>query len=364
MEKDKNVNTQTLPDPSPTMSPVETGITLDQLIFDGFATHWDIARNSARVSSAVYKIIATIDDTIQRDVEVYINVLREQSLVSLAKQNLLFHQTIMRMIELRTKNGISRRADLFQAKGRLALAQSNVLAELSNIQDAKANFYRVVGVNPENLVMPSHPASRYLPASMTEAIKLGFKNNPVIKSADADIQAAIAQHRTSYSTNYPHLDLELNASRDRNTGGVRGPTFQEYAKVRLSYNLYNGGADLSKQRETAFQEQEAKDIKYRAIRQMIEATKLTWDSLVTARQQLSFLKAHVEETEATVRAYAQEYRIGQRTLLDLLDSQNELFSAKRAYIQGKYVLLESEYRILRDMGLSIAAFKISPSMIL
>lgn len=364
IENDRNVNTQVLPDTSPNMAPREATVTLNQMIFDGFATKWDVARNTARVDSAGYRILATINDTVQRNVEVYLGVLREQELVQLTQQNLAFHETILRMIELRTKSGVSRTADLYQARGRTSLARSNLLAELSNIKDAKANFYRTIGLTAENLSLPAHPNKKYLPSTLVEAVSIALKNNPVIKTADADINAAVAQHNFAYSANYPRFDLELSANRDRNTGGVRGASFEEYAKIRMSYNIYNGGADISKQQETAFQEQQAKDIRQRAIRQLVEAVKLTWDSLTTARNQLAWLKAHQKEAEETVRAYAQEYQIGQRTLLDLLDSQNELFSARRAYVQGRYEVLLGEYRILRDMGLSIAALNLTKDVVL
>ena len=364
LENDRNVNTQVLPDTSPTMSPVEASISIDQMLFDGFATKWDVARNTAKADSAGYKVIATIQDTVNRNVEVYIGVLREKQLVELAEHNLKFHETIMNMIELRTKSGVSRRADLFQANGRLALARSNLLAEASNIKDARANFYRTIGIAPENLTLPGHPNRKFLPATVLEAITIAVKNNPVIKTADADINAAIAQHNVAYSSNYPHFDLQLSANRSRNVSGVRGPSFQEYAKVRMSYNLYNGGADLTKQQETAYQEQQAKEIRNRAIRELVEETKLTWNSLVTAREQLNWLMRHQKETEATVQAYAHEYQIGQRTLLDLLDSQNELFAARRAYVQGQYTVLLAEYRLLKDMGLAVAAFDIAKDVTL
>lgn len=364
IESDRNVNTQILPDPSPTMAPREATVTLDQMIFDGFATKWDVERNTARVSSAGYKMLSTIEDTVQRNVEVYIGVLRERDLETLTQQNLKFHESIYKMIELRAKSGVTRRADLFQAQGRLSLARSNVLAEISNVKDAQANFYRTIGLAPENLSAPSHPSQKYLPSSLQEAISISLKNNPVIKTADADINAAVAQHNFAYAGNYPRFDLELSANRDRNTSGVRGASFEQYAKLRMTYNLYNGGADISKQQETAFQEQQAKDIRQRAIRQLVEAVKLTWDSLTTARQQLAWLKAHQTQAEETVKAYAQEYRIGQRTLLDLLDSQNELFSARRAYIQGRYEVMLAEYRILRDMGLNIAALNLAKDLVL
>jgi len=358
----ENSNTIATSNPEPLMPKREAGITLDQNIFEGFATQSDVARNSARVSSAVYKVISTVEDTMERDTEVYLGVLREQELLKLAQNNLAFHEKIVHMIELRAESGVSRKADLYQANARLSLARANLLAEVSNLSDSKANFYRTVGVQPELLILPSFPDRRYLPSSKEQAIEIAVRNNPVVKSAEADIYATIEQHNAAKANNYPHLDLQLSDELDRNVGGQRGPSFERSAILRLSYNLFNGGADIGRQRETAFQIEEAKQIRLHAIRQLVEAVKLTWDLYVTAKAQLSMLKDHVNESERTVGAYEKQYQIGQRTLLDLLDSQNELFAAQRAYVGGRYDLLQSSYRILRDEGISIVALNMEHSL--
>ncbi len=358
---DQSRNANTIGDATgsfPTMPKREEGVTLDQMLFDGFATKSDVARNDARVNSAVYKVLSSIEDTAQRDVEVYLGVLRETELLQLAKDNLAFHEKIHHLVELRTKSGVSRLADLYQANGRLSLAQSNVLAELSNFNDARANFFRTVGIPAENMQPATPPDEKYLPTSLEQALEIALRNNPTLKSADADIYAALEQHRVSKAVNLPRLDLQLGAGRDRNVGGQRGPSYDQFAMLRVSYNLYNGGADISKQRETAYQLEQAKDIKERAARQLIETVRLTWDLLTTARSQLEWLKKHQDESVQTVNAYAKQYEIGQRTLLDLLDSQNELFAAQRAYVSGRFDLIQSEYRILRDIGVSVAALNI------
>jgi adhesin transport system outer membrane protein len=361
---DKNVNSNTIgtETPSPTMPKREEGVLLSQMLFDGFATKNDVARNTARVSSAVYKVLASVQDNVQRNIEVYAGVVKEQELVLLAQQNLDFHEKIARMIKLRAERGISRRADQYQAEARLSLARSNLLAELSNLADAKANFYRTIGLAPEGLAPLPQPDLRYVPKTQQEALDIAIKNNPVVRSANADVIAAIEQHQVAKATNFPHFDLQVGLSRDRNVGGVRGPSFDQYAVVHMTYDLYNGGADISKQRETAYQEQQATEIKLHAIRQLIEAVKLTWDLFITARDQLPMLSMHVIASEKTVRAYAEQYQIGQRTLLDLLDSQNELFSAKRSYVNGRFDMYTSRYRLLRDTGIQIVALHLEPDL--
>lgn len=358
---DRSLNSNTITDatgPTPVMPKREEGVTIDQMIFDGFATRSDVARNSARVNSAAYKVLNSIQDTVQRDVEVYLGVLREQELVLLAKQNLEFHEKIAYMIELRAKSGLSRLADVYQAQARLSLARSNLLAEQSNMADAQANFVRTIGFAPGTLLPVPTPDDRYIPKTENQALEVAMMNNPVVRSANADIYAAIEQHKVANATNFPRLDVQVGNTWDRNVGGVRGPSFDRFAIVRMTYTLFNGGADIGKQRETAYQIQEAKEIKNHAIRQLIEAVRLTWDLYTTAFAQIPWLTKHVVASEHTVNAYAKEYIIGHRTLLDLLDSQNELFAAKRAYVSGKYDVIQAKYRLLRDMGISIVALNL------
>lgn len=357
-DKARNSNTVTAVDPSPIMPKREASVLLDQMIFDGFATSSDVARNRARVTSADNKILSTVLDTMQRNIEVYVGVLRELELLQLTEDNLVFHQKIQRLVRLRTQSGISVAADLYQADARADLAKSNVLAETSNVGDAKANFYRTVGLEPVNLTAPPIPNRSYLPKTLEEAVDVALATNPTIKSADSDIDAAIKQHDVAKSTNYPHFDITMGASRDRNVGGVRGASFDQYAVLHMTYTVFNGGADISKQSQTAYQVEEAKDIKQRAIRQLTEAVKLSWDAYTTAVKQLPWLKAHVDSAQKTVDAYFKQYTIGQRTLLDMLDGRSELFAANRAYISGKYEIILTEYHLLKDMGLLMNALNV------
>lgn len=340
------------------MTRKETSLTVDQILFDGFATPGEVARNAARVTSAQYKTLATMNDLIQRCIEDYIAVVKEEELVKLAEINLASHEKIAKMIEERTLHGVSRLADLFQAKGRLSLARSNLLAELSNLKDAKTNFYRTTGLEAESLTPLSAPSVQYLPESETQAIEVAVKTNPTIKSSEADIEAAIEQHRVAKATNFPRLDLQLGMTQDRDTGGTRGPSNNEFAMLRMSYDLFSGGANLGRQRETAYLEQQAKEIRQRAIRQLVEAVKLTWSSLTTAKDQLQWLQSHQEHAEKTIGAYHEQFQVGQRQLLDLLDSENEVFASKRSYVNGKYEVLTTEYRILKEMGLLPTALNI------
>jgi adhesin transport system outer membrane protein len=326
----------------------EASIFARQMLFDGFLTRSEVERQSARVNSKAYRIFGVSEVTALRAAEVYLEILKRHELVAIAKDNLLAHEKTNDQISLRSERGVDRRSDVDQTQGRMALARTNLLAEENNLRDAQANFVRVVGTMPDSPIMPASPE---LPvATQEDAIATALASHPTLKSAEADVDATIAQHNTARSQFYPRLDLEVGASDNDNLDGVRGTNDDVIAMLRLRYSLSAGQKDIARRDETAHLINAAREVRNNTHRQVIESMQLSWNAFITSREQLDFFKQHVISSEAARDAYRKQFNIGQRTLLDLLDSENEVFVARSAYIQGKYNELFSRYRIMAGMG--------------
>jgi len=333
-----------------TMPVRQVGLTLDQMVFDGYATKGEVARNRARANSAAYSVLTTVQDTAMSAVEAYFDVLREQELVELARKNLSDYIHGMHSIQLRSQEGVGNNADLIQAQGQIALAESNLLAERSNLQDAMARYRLVVGDFPEKLRHPV-PIPRFaIPSSEISALDFAVKHNPNIKASEADIQMAYEQKQVAKAKNWPRLDLQAGLDRNRNVGGTRGPDFDEFIFARVTYDIFTGGSITGRQRETAHELQQAHEIRNNAYRQVLQQTKFAWDSLITAQKLLPFLNRHVEAAESTGISYGKQFEIGKRNLLDVLNVRTEYFAAGRAKIEGKYKILLSQYQLLHAMG--------------
>jgi len=327
----------------------EAGISLNQMLFDGFATPSEVDRQMARVNSRAHTVHGSAEDTALHAIEMYLNVLRRQELVAAARENLKAHERTHDQIKLRSDSGIGRRSDFEQTVGRLALARSNLLAEETNLKDAEANYRRVVGLAPDQLSMPELPESS-LPASSDEALKIALANHPTLKSAEADVAATEAQHRAAKSTFYPRVDLELGATNNDDLDGVNGKDNDATAMLRLRYNLFSGGRDKARSEQTAYLINSAKDVRDRTQREVVESEQLSWNAYIVAKDQLEPQKTHVESSEQARDAYRKQFDIGQRTLLDVLDSENEVFVSRTAYLNGKYTVAYAQYRILASMG--------------
>lgn len=336
----------------------ESALTLSQMIYDGFGTKSEVQRQEARVSSAAHKVAGTSEQIGLRAVEVYLEVVRRQELRNLTQDNLAAHERVFEQIKLRSDSGVGRKADLEQAQARLSLAQANMASAEANLREANIQFQRVIGAMPSDVARPAIPEG--VPASEDEALSIADANHPLLLSAAADVEAAKAQTRAGESLLRPRVDLELGTSWNNNLDGVRYKNNDAYAMLRLKYNLYNGGTDQARVAERRVLEMEAQEVMNKTRRQVDESTRLSWNSLLTSEDRLPKLKAHADATEQTRDAYAKQFNIGQRTLLDLLDSENELYTARSDYIDGQFVQMFARYRLLADMGKLVEALGVAP----
>ena len=336
----------------------EANLQLRQMLFDGMETKNEVRRQTARTDSRAYNIQGTSEDKALEATEAYLNVLRRQRLVDLAVTNLEAHERTHDQIKLRSEYGVGRKADKDQSNGRLALAKTNLIAEQSNLIDAETIYLRVVGIAPENLVDPDSPRN-LIPASLDEAIAQALDNHPTLKSAMSDVESSNAQHDTANSPFFPRVDFELGTTFDHDTDGVDGTNKDVTAMVRLRYNLLSGGRDSARREETAYLINQATEIRNNTHRQVEQSTRLSWNALKTVDMQREYFELHVNSSKRSRDAYQQQFNLGQRTLLDLLDSENEVFVASQAHVNSQYDELFALYRILNSMGALLPSLNVS-----
>ncbi|MFW5443688.1 MAG: TolC family outer membrane protein [Methylococcaceae bacterium] len=348
-EQSSNNATRSRDDGTVSYGREEASIELRQMVFDGMATSSEVNRHKARTNARAYSVFGTSENTALKAVDAYIDVLRRQELVALAKDNLLVHQKTNDQIQLRSKRGIGRRADADQSMGRLALAEKNTLAEVGNLQDAETTFLRVVGVLPVDL-QPVTPPTDAIPETLDIGIEQALANHPTLKSANADIDSAFAQHATAKAPYLPRIDIEAGATHNVDLDGTKGKNEDTFVMLRLRYNLLNGGKDLARRKETSQRINQAKDIRDNTYRQVMETMRLSWVAHKTIHNQMNFFKIHRDSSIKSNIAYQKQFNIGKRTLLDLLDSANEMFVSKSAFASAKYDKLFAQYRILSSKG--------------
>jgi adhesin transport system outer membrane protein len=327
----------------------EGSLVVRQMLFDGLATPNEVERQKARTNAKAYNLFGRAEITALKSVESYLNVLRREELLLLAQENLTIHARTNDQIKLRGEQGIGKRADVEQSTGRLSLAETNLKAEEGNLKDAKTAFLRVVGVIPGKLETPADP-NVLLPESIDAAVEKAVENHPILKSANADIDSAVSQHETAKAAYMPRVDFVGGGTLNRNLDGIPGTNQDATAMVQVKYNIFNGGKNLARRNETGHLIAQSKDIRDNTYRQVVESMRLSWVAHQTIKSQLEFYKDHRDASIKAMEAYQSQFNIGQRTLLDLLDSANEMFVAKSSYVNARYDETFAGYRILASMG--------------
>ncbi len=348
----------------------ELGLTLRQMLFDGMLTSSEVKRTKFEASAEQWSLISTAEDLALSVSRAYLKYIKTSELVTLAEKNVASHQEIYSQIKQRTDSGMGSIADLSQASGRLARAQSNLIAAQNNLYDAQIEFVSLTNVTPTDLVIPV-PDADMLPTDKASGLALALETHPVIKSAQQDINAARAYGEVVESNYYPKLSLELEANADNNIAGEDG--FTRFATdvgghrndlrlmLRMRYNLYSGGKDVAEERSAAYKVSQAKEINYRAHRQVTESFGLAWNAYQMLGQQKKFIQQHVETSKDSQLAYQQQFSLGQRTLLDLLDTENELFQARQDYLDAKFDELIARYRLLNASGKLLDSLRVTRS---
>nr|WP_252724490.1 TolC family outer membrane protein [Vibrio hepatarius] len=327
----------------------EASIVLTQLLWDGNATLNDMDRTSAQAKSSRLQVWADASDLALRVTEVYLNAVKSNEVLALSESNLAVHKEIYRDIKKRADSGIGSTADVTQVEARIAKAHGNLLAAQNNLIDTHTQFRRLVGRRPLGLIYPRADQSK-LPMTLEEALDTAFNNHPVIKISQADVDSARFQYKQSKGSNFPTISVEASQTWRDDAGGNIGSSDESLAMLRLNYNLYNGGSDKDLTERSAYQLNRAKDLRDDAFRQVEESLRLSWSALDLTLQQKNFLSDHVDSASETVIAYKKQYQIGQRTLLDLLNTENELFEARKDYLDAHYSEQYAKYRVMNTTG--------------
>jgi len=331
--------------PSDTYTRPGYQLQLRQLLFDGFATGNEVKRLGFARAVRYFELLGTTDEIAYEAARAYLDVQRYRDLSRLAQENWAIHKETVDQIERRVKAGVGRRVDLEQAFGRLALAQSNWLTESSNLHDVSQRYQRVVGEAPADKLEASPTLGQQLPVEK-DLLRQAINDNPSFRAAVANIRSSRANIDVQRANNLPTVEFRASTGMDKNLLGVTGETNSTALQVLLNWNLYKGGSDEARIRQSHEQLYNATDLRDKACRDVRQQTAIAWNDVKKLKEQLVYLEQHQLSTEKARDAYRQQFDIGQRSLLDVLNTENELFEAKRATVRARFDLTQAELRVL------------------
>jgi adhesin transport system outer membrane protein len=335
-----------------------TQFSITQMLFDGFATRDEVARLGYDKLSQYYNFKRASEEVALEVAVAYLDTVKYQRLVDFARANLQVHRSIHAQIAERARGGVSQGVDLDQAVARVGLAETNLVIEVANLNDVLNRFQRLVGAYPgANLAVPAVPEGE-IPELRGAALEIAYQRSPVINSAIEKLRAAQEALNLTNAPMMPRFDLRYRNEVEHDTDGIDGRFSTEAVEIVMTYNLFRGGADSARKREYYNLYNAAIEERKQACLNVRQEISNNFNELAALREQVVLTEVSRKAQNATRKAYRDQFDRGRRSLLDLLDSQNEYFDAERSNINAIVDEVASQARTLANMGLLLASLEV------
>ena len=285
-------------------------------------------------------------------IEAFTLVLRDQRILELALANESRLAAQLDGVQRRYRFGELTQTDVAQAEARYARGIGDREAAAGALEIAGSAFRRVIGDPPGTLLDATLPAD--LPRTVDEVLDL-VDEHPIVRAARFGVDAARSEIDTALSALKPRLTLRGDASYVDDPGEMADWQSDLSLGAKLSVPLYQGGGEYARIRQTRQVLTEEQFNLQAARRDVEEEIAAAWQALLTARARLGALARQVEAASLALDGVQQEARIGSRTVLDVLDAEQELFDAEVAATAAERDAVVAGYRIKAGMGLLTAA---------
>jgi adhesin transport system outer membrane protein len=343
-DRNRQYTTQTT-----TISRNGAALSVNQLLWDFGVVSNEIGRLGHDKLARYFELLDTTEQTAFEAARAYQDVLRYRRLVELAEDSYVQHRYALAQIQQRVKAGVGRGVDNEQAAARVALAESNLTTEIANLHDVTARYARVVGEAPPAKLPAVATVAGAMPTSPGEAMAQALRNNAALNAAIENLRSARDVASERKSALYPRVEARLRSGAGHNFDGVLGQRDDSTAQVVLNWSLYDGGANYARVRQQARLVDTAADQRDKICRDVRQATAIAYNDTRKLQEQLEALDRNVLAIEKARDAYRQQFEIGQRSLLDLLNAENELYTARRAHANSQFDLEVARLRTLATM---------------
>lgn len=338
----------------------DASVVLTQTVWDGLATSSRVDIGKAKLDSADNRLMDNAEALGLDAVLAHIEVLRQREIVKYSEINVQQHQSILGSQSERQRMGVASIADVTQTQGRLARAQSTLVESRSALEVAEAAYKRLTGMEvPDMLEKAGVPDTT--PASFETALGASQTSNPKIAAYQADVQAARGEQDLNKSRFQPNVYLEAGPSYKERVESSESYAWGTTAMMRVNWNLYDGGSDLAAVRGSAARVRQSRQELQNLLDTLNEETRATWSRYLSAREQANYYATAITYNTQTRDTYMQQFLVGQRSLLDVLDAENELYSSQVQFTTAKANETGTSFRLLALGGNLLSTLSIDRS---
>nr|ACY24775.1 TolC type I secretion outer membrane protein [uncultured organism] len=341
-----------------TLTPAQVALVATFDLFDGGYRDAEVARQSARIDSASFRLLERSEFVALQIARVYYQVVLQRRILELTQENVRFHESMLQDVAASIESGQSTESERFQVIERLAASRARLTEVAVELEAARIEFEMFVGTAPGNVSAPPRPGAA-MPRSLDAAMNAARVNSPIARIAEADIDAASALVRQAESAFAPKVQFEARAATGFDIGGVSDVTNDLSARVSLRWNIFDGGIREAQVQEQIRRESEAIYAQAQAYREVDEAVRTSWLRLQTQGALAATYNEQLQASAQLISAYREQFGVGERSLLDVLDAQNTRVNVQMLQETASYGVRFAEYRLLASTGDLLAFMGVS-----
>lgn len=328
-----------------------TTLTVTQNLFEGFRTSASekIAALEKDVSSVRYRIT---EQTLLFDgIRAYVNVLKQSKLLEIAKQNETTLQDQLELESERVERGSGLAVDVLQAKSRLQLARERVVSILGDLRNAHSIYIELFNrpAVPNQMTVPVVPRGA-LPETLDGAVSIAAAENAVLKQSRNVVEIASERRTVEQSTFWPRIDLVGEGSWEKNVDGVPGVRREGQVTVRAVWDIFDGFLTSARSSRASVDYSAALDGRRTIDRDVRNRVRQAWSRYRTTRDQEELLQNAVNIASEVFEARQKLRQRGRESVINLLDAENELNSARLRHTDSSFNHVLAAYRVLLQTG--------------
>lgn len=341
------------------LKPVEGELVVDQLLLDSGGRSAEIRRQASRTDAAAARIEERSEYVALNVARNYIDYLLQQRLVAIAEDNAAFHERLAGDLRQGVQQGSISIADQQQAEERLQAARARVTEAREDLETAAIAFQTLTGMPIDSVSLPPD-LSQQLPATLAEAEAAARDNNPRVQEAVADLSTAREVVRAARSDTGPRVNAEGRARAGRDIDGFSGNTRDLQGNIVLRWTLTNGGIKEANVREQQRRADEAHARLFEVQRRAEEDARTAWSRLQNQQRLVGELENQSRISDDLLLSYREQFNVGRRSLLDVLDAQNtrqnvqaQAETARMSRLFAQYRVLAASNRLIEALGVQM-----------
>src|SRR6185312_2361378 len=334
-----------------TLRPWTIGVTVSQVLFNGFKTANSVRVAELQVRSGREALRNVGQGVLLDAVTAYTNVLANQSLVEAQRSNVSFLRETLTITQRRLKAGDVTPTDTSQAEARLSRGLADLNAAEVNLAVSQATYTQVIG-NPPGQLKPADAVDRYLPHSRDDATALAIKENPAVVAAGFDVDVASTTIHVAESSLMPTVTLQGNASHSMDSDPTLGTFRTDQASIvgQVTAPIYDGGTAASQTRQAKEMAAQSRLVLDQVRNQARTAATGAWVANEGAKIAVTASESEVRAATVALQGVQKEAQGGQRTTVDVLNSEADLISAKARLIGAQRDRVIASYTLLSAIG--------------